>query len=379
MTIQWTPPGSSNDSGDVVLEYDESATEHSLLFVHTTIDETVAGSVVTRGLIGAMPFLVAPPSTGTGLGWPLTSPEFTALQSTYSFEGQPSVIPPRRIAQHVQAFVAANYGPGFGTFGNNGNVQVDDTTVQPTTTLADWDERQAFANVAWTSYSNSTRQTFVPEDLGRRSVIQAAYEFQNSMPNLPPLDAGSLAKINEMLDQKVGYEIYIQVVHVIPPAPSGKIRIHLGYYMKLRRRSLLQQGLANWLSIKGVDRYAPHAFDRNVSVYLGPLGDEAHILFDHPVGSLAQPTTLVAYFPTTSGFVAVPQTPNPTSPYPPYDLLRPNVGIFQVPMNAITGVAYFEDVFAAPTMPGGVPQPVLPVNPFESGAFFFAYDPQAPL
>lgn len=346
------------EDADASVRYDELAGEHTLLLVHTTIDETVAGPLVTAGILKALPFLASP----TKSNWQLTAPELAAM-TDYNFTGQQPMIPPRRIANHITTFVATSYGPGYGTFNPASSGYVTRTTTNGMVAIptANEDERRAWANSTWTWQTAISDYSFDSVQLGRESVYQSAYEYATLIPTLPTLDDGAIEALNALMDSKLGFEIYIQAVHIKPPTSTGPIDVRISRHARIRRRSL-QETTLGWV---GPDRYVPHPADASVNIWLAPLEDEMHIIFPVEIGTLNNPTSVRAYVPTTTGLCVVEQTPNPV-----YlgELLRPDVGIFQCPANTIAGTVYFE-LLAEPgfTFP--------PIGDFNRGAFIVPFTP----
>jgi len=347
------------EDGDAAVRYDELAGEHTILFVHTTVDETEAGPLVAAGVISALPFMVSPIHSN----WQLTAPELAAM-SGYTFSGEQPMIPPRRLANHIATFVGTSYGSGYGT--NNpattGFLTQTTTNGMVATPTLNEDERRAWANSVWTWQESINEYSFNTAMLGRESVFQAAYEYANLIPTLPPLDDAALTALGTLLDSKLGFEMYIQAAHIKPPATAtSPIQVRLSRHARIRRRSL-QQTTLGWTS---PERYVPHPSNVHTNIWLAPLGDEMHIIFPTEVGTLANPTLIRAWVPTSNGLVAVAQTPNPILFG---EVVRPEVGIFQCPPDTIAGTAYFERL-------DNLGVPFEPLGHFERGAFIWPFTP----
>ena len=61
--------------------------------------------------------------------------------------------------------------------------------------------------------SESRSGTALPIDTAR---FRAREYLAPLVPWLPPLDDDSLAALGSMLDQKIGFEIYVQAAHIKP-------------------------------------------------------------------------------------------------------------------------------------------------------------------
>lgn len=346
------------EDADASVRYDELAGEHTVLFVHTTIDETVAGPLVTAGIIKVLPFLASP----TKSNWQLTAPELAAM-SGFNFTGQQPMVPPRRIANHIAAFVATTYGPGYGTFNPASSGYETQATTHGMVAIpsTNEDERRSWANSTWTWHTAINEYSFDTVQLGRQSIYQAAYEYATLIPTLPPIEDAAIEALNALMDSKLGFEIYIQAAHITPPSSTGPIEVRISRHARIRRRSLHETTLG-W---SGPDRYVPHPTALNVNIWLAPLEDEMHIIFPVEIGTLNNPTSVRAYVPTTTGLCIVDQTPNPVFLG---QLIRPDVGIFQCPANTIAGTVYFELL----TEPGLV---FSPIGDFNRGAFIIPFTP----
>lgn len=346
------------EDANAAVRYDELAGEHTILFVHTTVDETEAGPLVAAGVISALPFMVSPIHSN----WQLTAPELAAM-SGYTFSGEQPMIPPRRLANHIATFVGTSYGTGYGTHNPSASAFATQTTTNGMVAVPtlNEDERRAWANSVWTWQESINEYSFATAKLGRESVFQAAYEYVNLIPTLPPIDDAAITALGTLLDSKLGFEMYIQAAHIKPPTSTGPIQVRLSRHARIRRRSL-QQTTLGWAA---PDRYVPHPGNVHTNIWLAPLGDELHIIFPVEVGTIANPTLIRAYIPTSNGLVAVDQTPNPLLLGA---VVRPEVGIFQCPADTIAGTAYFELL----TEPG---IPFEPIGHFERGAFVWPFTP----
>ncbi|MFN3244814.1 MAG: hypothetical protein ACE37K_25150 [Planctomycetota bacterium] len=342
--------GQTTEAGYAAIRYDELPGEFTLLMVHTTVDETVCGTVVAEGLTTALPFMVQP----TKANWTLDD-TFLAAASNITYTGFAPMVPPRRIANYVNHFTGLGYPTGYGTDNEVGTTwqthEMDGTTV--TSPLGPADERNPWWHSSWSTNPTYGVEQFYSSGLGRESVLQAAHEFVPLVPGAPPLDENSIAILNTMMDSSIGFEIYVQAIHIKKPDPQGDIDVRLSRHVRIRRRSLGQQ-TTGWALAKGPERHVPSPVDDQQRWYFGPLGGEMHVQFPTDIASLEQPSRVTAYFTLIGGGIqTVQQTPNPLGPTG--ELLAPNMGIFIVPLNCAPGTqVYFEHERA----PGAVLAPV---------------------
>ncbi|MFT4515125.1 MAG: hypothetical protein ACI91B_003838 [Planctomycetota bacterium] len=348
------------DCDYAAIQYDEEPGERTLLFTHVTVDESVCGTVVAAGVIKALPFLASPSKQQ----WQLTAPALAAM-TTHNFSGDLPYVPPRRIAQHLTIYAESSSQNDYGTF----NPQTVFVTRLPSqnmvanVTLAT-DERSSWANSNWAYYDEISNQAFDTTRLGREAVFQAAHEFVVAN-SLPPIDPAGLAALSNVLDLTIGWEVFVQAAHV-KPSTSGEVDVRIGRYARVRRRSFGQTG--GWPY--GPSRYVPDPTSPSGYIYLAPRGDFLHLEFPVEVGTLANPTSLIAYVPTTTGLVIVNQVANPTWLG---DLLKPKVGIFPCPANAVDGIMFIAKA-ATPT------QRFAPDGHYGNAALISAYDiPSGPL
>lgn len=316
----------------VALRYDERSDETTLVFVNTSIDTTVAGPVIARGLIAVYPFLASP-----GPGWRGNSSELNALTEPRNIEwenaGASLVVHPRRVARHLVRFLESN-GPvtEFGT--HNPDPETRDVVFGQQTwpELEPHDERAAWtAPVWWQNQPLPPTPIFHAGVLGYHSVFQAAYEY--AVESSLNLDPESLFKLAEFLEQEIGFEVFVQSVHVKRP-PTGPVRVRFGQTAVIRRRSLLQQNQDPWHAAMGATRWVPSVIDADQMVYLGGRGEFMYILFDGPVSGLR------AWVPVPGTLMPVQQIPNPVVNGA---VLRPEIAVFSCPSNTPGGLVYFDD------------------------------------
>ena len=369
--LDWGTPSSwsqTTEDGLAALRWGEAPGEHTLLMVHTTIDAEVAGAVVAEGVQKALPFMVSP----AGAGWTVSHPVFAAAaqQLGYEFSGSDAVIPPERVVSFVGKFIASGYSSAYGTH-NQGSTEVTrhvghHFVALPVGAKAS-DERQPWARTSWWLQQDSgfDFDGFATSQLGRESVNQAVHEFAERY-GLGPVDDAGIEKLNHLLDLKLGFEIYVQAISVVPSTgPGDPDRIKFKRYVRIRRYSLFGDENDYWALVKGGPRHVPDLLDAARNVYLAPLGDEMHIVFPGPVSSILRPAPLRAYVPTVNGYAIVQQTPNPVL----HGVLqRPDIAIFACPPDATFGVVLIEDEQS----PG---VPVLPLGANGLGARIWVYAP----
>jgi hypothetical protein len=352
LTIVWQQ---NTEDRDAIIEYDERPGERTLVFAHVTIDETVAGTLVAAGIINALPFLASP----TKQQWQLTAAEFTAL-TNYHFTGNAPMVPPRRIAKHLVAYGESSnqnaYGStnslttGFATHVTNPNM------VGPVS--APEDERNAWAGASWAWDDRIINYSFDTVSIGSGAVIQSAYEYAAEF-SLPPINQTAINGLTAMMDARLGFEIYVQAAH-IKTASGGEVEVRISRSSRIRRLSLHQ--FEQWPL--GPSRFVPQPTNDQINIYLAPRGDFLHIEFPVAVGTLANPTTLRAYVPTTNGLAIVDQVANPTSGG---TVTKPYVGIFPCPSDTIDGLLYIVQV----SNPG---QRLAPLGHYGRAAVISAYD-----
>jgi hypothetical protein len=365
-TLTW-----QQDIEDAVaaLKYDELPGEHTLLFVHVTIDETVAGATIAKGVTSALPFLASP----TQNNWQLTAPELAALPNC-SFTGEAPMVPPRRIANHIAAFLASNSYADYGT-SNSSNAAITtqlayDGMLAPLVSNPA-DERRAWHLNAWSS-SDSTVLTgncvFDTTQLGYDAVRQAAYEYTTFVPSLPPVNDEAIDALNFVMSSKLGFEIYVQAAHVKPAVtPSSGIDIRLTRHARIRRLSLLTGELEGYQVGDAGSLSVPHPSLPGVEIWLAPRGQNMHIIFPDVVGTIQNPVTVRAYVPTTSGVVAVDQIANPVV----NGVLQGRyVAVFPCPVNTRAGIVQFERISNP-----GVAFP--PTGHLDRGALIHPFNPPA--
>lgn len=349
--------GQSSTQQYAALQHDENPGETTLLFVHTTIDASVAGPRVARGVFAVYPFL-SPPAN-----WTAADPALASLAASTTFVNptEPLVIPPARIAMHLSQYLGTPLpATGYGT--SNTGTAVLQRAVGPyawPTGLPAWDERQAWSQLTWlTANPLVSPFAFDVVQLGRASVFQAAYRYVAGS-SLPPLDDAAVQELAGILDQELGFEMHVQAVHVERPT-AGVPRVRFSQRAVIRRRSLLEIVLDPWRMQMGAQRWVPSLLDHGIYVYLAGRAEYFHVLFPQGVSNLR------AYVKVASGaWVTVQQIPNPVWGE---GVLRPDIAVFPCPADATWCTAYFEDT----TNPG---VPVVPVRPFENGAMFWPFDP----
>jgi len=361
--------GQTTEAGDAAIRYDELPDEFTILMAHTTVDETVCGTVVAAGIVNALPFMVQP----TKANWTLSDPHLAGMQDVL-FSGHAPMIPPRRIANYITHYTGANFPTGYGTDNENGTTWITQEAnlnqfVAPPTPA---DERNPWYHSSWQTNQTYSVETFWSSGLGRESLLQAAHEYVPLVPGAPPLDDTAIAILNGMMDSTIGFEIYVQALHIKKPNQEGDINVRVSRHVRIRRRSLGQQ-TTGWLLAMGPERHVPNPVNANERWYFAPLGDYMHVEFPTHVATLEQPRRVTAYFPLIGGgFRAVLQEANPLDPF--NQLLDPWKGIFKVPSNIAPGAEIYFSHDRAPL------EPLLPVGANEFGgipAIIYTPPPQA--
>ncbi|MBL9076131.1 MAG: hypothetical protein JNL08_01425 [Planctomycetes bacterium] len=346
----------STRAPSVEIRYGEQPGEATLLLVHTTVDVSVAGQVVARSVAQVVPSLVAPTWTLANLSLP---PQFKKSQANSTALR----IPPGRIVRHLQTWLAAGAPAQFGSHNTttaNRTVIWDDPHWDRLE--FDYDERQAWMAGNW-SYVQSAPVVEVG-GVASRAATLAVHE--HALANNYSVDPASLDALDTFLHRELGFEVFVQPVHIGMPGIDGKRPIRLGQYATIRRRALLEDqpigdaGL--WHQFWGAERWLPSLFQSQVNTYLGLKGEYMHVLFSSPV------VELTAWVPTTYGYVPRLQRDNLNVLGPNTGRVRPEIAIFDLPLDAVSGIVYFSALG-----PNGL-LPITPVGAMSGGALLHAGD-----
>ena len=369
--LQSNPPalvwGQTTDEWLAALRWVEQPGEYTLLMVHTTIDTEKSGPLLAKGICKTLPFLVSP----VGAGWDDQAPEL----ARYQIAGQAQMIPPVRVAAFVDQFVQSDYAAGYGTHNSTSQPVLRHAAAShfaafsgglPVVVTDPTDERQPWLGSSWYSalQSGQALPAFDSVRLGRASVLQMAEEFAER--HEVSFDFDSIEMLLQQIDKEHGFEIYVQAIAVRPPvSPGDKIQLEYKRFTRIRRHSLFVDG--NLLAL-GLPRHVPDPFDADQRLYLAPRGDEMHIVFPFQVNALNRPPVLRAYVPTLTGYMIVPQIANPTIVVAGIEMVTgPNTARFAVPVDAIRGIVWFEDVRFLGTA-------VVPSGAVDLGACISAYE-----
>ena len=345
------PWGGGIDEPLAALRYGEAVNETTLLFVHTTIDATIAGPDVARGVINLYPFMAPPTSGWTGAqAASIASASFGCqLHLDPAALGAALVVPPARIARHVAQMLGESGAPRYGTASTNGLVNLTQITDWPAS-LALFDERRVWATATWPTTPAGHAAVFDVVQAGRQALSVAANE--SVLGSGLSIDAVSLTDLADVCDRELGFQIHVQAVHVdrtsIPPT------IRFSQRAVLRRRSLFQNSGDDWFLAYGPRAWVPSVLDHDINIYLAGLGAEMHVLFPQSVANLR------AWIPTTTGLVPSDQLPN-------VDGIHPEIARHAVPENAVPGTVFYE-------VGGALIAPVGAVN---GGALIAPYQPNA--
>lgn len=338
------------------LRWVEQPGERTLLLVHTTVDADVAGQSQADGVKALLTFMPSPEDEG----WTHSASELQAAAATWDFtyEGEDPVIPPARVAAHLDAFASSGYAAGFGTHNTTtANVLRHAAQGVVATPNNAYDERMAWVDPGWFVESTTSLPGFDTAALGRAALLQQAY-FHESQGG-PTIDADALDDFDALMNEKFGYDIYIQPISVLlPDDETGRPRIRFRRHTRVRRVSLYGNGLdfgSVWL---------PNLSNATERIYLTPRGGNLYVEFPNAVSSASRPTPLRAYFRVVGGgYVMVSQTANPIIGG---QVALPEVAIFAVPSDVVWSVTLFDDE-QNPTVP------IVPVGACGSGARVFPY------
>jgi len=364
------------DSDQVALRFTQLPGEHTILLVHTCVDASVAGPAIARGIATALPFMALPKPS-----WSIQSPELAALSANYDFgdplEQEELMIPPRRVALHLQQVVANNYDLSFGPAfagGATGYLLAPGDIVAPMNYPAD--ERVPLGAATWSPH-NKVQNTIDASAMGYDSVIQTAHEYHATIPGLPPLDQPSLQTLGSILSEDIGFIMHVQAFHITPPGGGNtKVQIRYGRHVKLRRRDLAEINEELFTTVYGKDAWIPWPIANDTMVHFGEFGGVLMFEFDAPVGFAGHLTTLTGLFPTAGGYKTLPQLPNPVDEFGVPS--RANVALFECDPQIQPGQAFFI-MTSHPTdiLPvGGVL--MLPLHGFGDGALVLPYEPSDP-
>jgi hypothetical protein len=285
---------------------------HTLMFVHATIDADVSGPTTARGLIEVYPFLAPPHST-----WTSSHAEFNGLPSGTTLEGSTMlVIPPARMVDHLQAFIALSPSdrPLFGPLNGTGPTQLF-TQVGAFAGTSQLDERFPWGG-AW---SDGGRVTNVSE-VGRRALLMAA--SQSTPGALPGMD-----ELDDLINSEYGFVIHVQCAHVGFPSAGAPPVIKFSQSVVMRRRSLREDDGDVRRALMGPLRTCAALHDDHLFFHLAGRSEYCDFYFDHAVSGL------VAFFETTTGWVTAPQLANPPG-------VTGTIARFSYPWNGISGFGY---------------------------------------
>ena len=307
------------DTSAVVWEQDIDAGQAIVRYDELAGERTLLFSHVTidetvAGTLVAAGIVDALPflASPTTEQWQLSASELAGL-AHHHFTGFSPMVPPRRIAQHLVAYGAASSQDNWGTT----NTLTTGFTAHMTfpsmvsSVTANADERKPWANSIWVRHGASRPRS--------RSAIRLRV-------------CGCLFAAADQ-----------------PPGDC---------------RSECADGLKAWLRNLRASRPPDVSRQRGRGAHQPPLA--------HPPSQPA-PTrsrAVRAYVPTTNGLVIVDQVSNPLWEG---ELMKPHVGIFPCPANAVDGICYIDEA----SNPG---QRFAPLGHYGNAALISAYDvPTGPL
>ena len=348
----------TRDVGSVAIQCQQNADEFTLFFVHTTVDEAVAGDVAAAGVLATYPYFVSLP-------WLGSDTSFANANLVVDNPGTTVVIPPYRIIAQVQAYLNPN--TTHPTFGRPAPATAAVLPLNPWTgwpTIAANDERQPWWKAQWTTV-NATTSAVNVASIGRAAATMQAHQYAQLM-NVTP-DTRSLERLEDLLDSSLGFRILVQGVHVKRP-PTGNPHIRFTQHNTLRRRSLNQ--LNQWFEYYGAHRWVPALHNADMNVYLAPRGDELHVKFPNNVSGLV--ARIYVPVPNSSPLsftlLNVDQLINPvvTSAGGGQLMLDPSIARFPFPSTAGNQVVFFVN---------GLGQAVVPEGNCYGGALISTFDP----
>ena len=130
-TIGAWATSTTRDDASVAFQCEQKGNEFTLFFVHTTVDEAVAGPVATAGVMATYPYFVSLP-------WLGSDTSFANAQLNVTNPNTVVVIPPYRIIAQVRAYLNQatppdpTFGiPGCGALGGDGAGAPVDRLAEP--------------------------------------------------------------------------------------------------------------------------------------------------------------------------------------------------------------------------------------------------------
>lgn len=358
-TIGAWATSTTRDVASIAVQCQQNADEFTLFFVHTTVDEDVAGDVATAGVLATYPYFVSLP-------WLGSDASFANANLNVDNPNTVVVIPPYRIIAQVQAYL--NQSTPHPTFGRAYPGTTDASPLHPWTNwpteIAPHDERQAWRTATW-SQVNATLSAVNVASIGRAAATLQAHQYANLMG--VSAHPTALQRMEAMLETSLGFKVLLQAVHVKRP-PTGNPQIRFSQHNTVRRRSLNQ--INQWFEYFGAHRWVPALTSASMNVYLAPRGDELHVKFPNNVSGLVAKiyVPVPGSSPLSFTLTNVDQLINPvvTEAGGGQLMLDPSIARFPFPSTAGNQVVFFFDAAGTPVVPEG---------DCYGGALISSYDP----
>ncbi|MFK7741563.1 MAG: hypothetical protein AB8H80_14690 [Planctomycetota bacterium] len=345
-TTSWSQEVSEADSA--AIRWGSDPGEYTFLMVHTTIDKSIAGSILFEGITSALPYMASP----LDAQWTKQDPALQALATSknYSFVGEEPVIPPARIAAHIQAFLAptetgsntpasgyAYYHPIGGPIVSTTNYAANHMVAAATGS----DERSVWKSSIWQN-SYLWGGSFYTLYLAQQSVLQMTQRFGQVNPS-HTVDLDAVDAFISAASTKYGFDVFVQPISVkLPTGNQVGPEIRFRRFTRIRRVSL-HGNEGPWEALRGPDRWIPYMADATQRVYLAPRGSQMHIEFPTAVSSLTNRKPMRALIQTASGPRILHQTPNPIENG---EVVAPEMAAFEVPSDIGPGAIEFRSILA---------------------------------
>lgn len=332
----WTTLTTSNDNYAALQYASTRANAVTLVLAFVVPDPDYQANVnVLAALRSLYPFIDHPPSH-----WRADARPLLDLNAVFDNSAADSVvIPPARIAAAVTAALSAT--TSFGPVG----ATAPTTYTRPEVGENAWPSSVAYTDERHTlsGWWNSTRTIMRIDELGRRALEVAAYQWSSQV------HSGAVVEFDAMIRQTYQWAIHLQAVQISPPTgppPNDRPLLCLSPPVKVRRRS---QGALNndpWLATFGPSRATVYLFMPGQRFYLAGLNELLFVdLADGTVGADCR-----AYVPIQGGGWAT--LPRLTT-FGNLNLLQlePATAVFACPGNAVHGIGYMSTADLTPIDP----------------------------
>jgi hypothetical protein len=311
------------------LRHEREANEFVVVFAHTSVDPTTPEGQL---MLLEYPFLATPEA-----GWNHGHTALANVRAVADLDGTDQlVVPPERLAAHLELFLACTTDPQRELFGTKASTTGAEVFAWcPPAGLSTTDERKA-----WSGPRYDDSQVFDVADVGARAMILAAYRAY------PGADAQALEAIRALLAYDYGFRIHVQAAIVSLQGPRPRIKFSQSCVM---RRLTLMQSPSPCTDARHSRRLVLPT-NHQVWAYIARRGGWLDVEFQPGSPPPYAPQGTIAFFETTTGWAQVPQAP----PFP----CSTHLARYAFPTNALSGFFYV----ALPGIDGGPPTFLLPVG-----------------